>query len=144
MRYTTEITVDLPRERVIELFDSTENLSKWQLGLRSFEPFEGVPGQPGAKSRLVYDEDGRRVEMVETIVWRDLPDEFSGTYEAKRVKNWVTNRFYADGPDRTRWVIENEFKFSGLMALMGPFMRGAITRRTREDMKRFKAFAENA
>jgi carbon monoxide dehydrogenase subunit G len=54
MKYTLNLQIDLPREKVIELFDNTENLKKWQKGLVSFETFEGTPGQAGAKSRLIY------------------------------------------------------------------------------------------
>jgi carbon monoxide dehydrogenase subunit G len=144
MKFTGEITLDLPRERVIELFDSTENLYQWQPGLQSFEPLEGEPGQPGAKSRLVYDENGRQVEMIETIVRREFPDAFAATYEAIGVMNWVANCFVEEDPGHTRWVVDNEFRFSGLMALMGPFMRGAIKKQTLRDMNRFKAFAESA
>ncbi len=144
MKYTLELTLDLPLDRVIELFDSSENLSKWQPGLKTFEPLSGEPGQAGAKSRLVYDENGRRIEMVETIIKRDLPDEFSALFEAKGVKNWTTNRFYADGPEKTRWVMDNEFKLSGLMALMGIFMRGTFPKETMKHMNQFKTFAESA
>lgn len=38
MKYRTEITIDLPREQVIEIFDDPDNLPKWQPGLGSFEP----------------------------------------------------------------------------------------------------------
>ena len=144
MQYKNEITIDLPLTRVIELFDSFENLTKWQPGLQSFEPLEGEPGQAGARSRLVYDENGRQVEMIETIVRREYPDAFTATYEAKRVINWVANCFVEEDPGHTRWVMDNEFKFSGLMALMGLFMRGAIQKQTLRDMNRFKAFAESA
>ena len=144
MKYSVEVTIDLPRSRVIELFDSAENLVKWQSGLVQFEPVSGEPGQPGAVSRLVYDERGRRVEMTETITVRNLPDEFSGIYEAKGVRNWVSNRFYEENSDRTRWVLETEFKFSGLMAIMSLFMRGSFVKQTLDDMNRFKAFAESA
>jgi hypothetical protein len=37
MKYTSEVTIGLPRERVIELFDSSENLSRWQPDLRRAE-----------------------------------------------------------------------------------------------------------
>jgi uncharacterized protein YndB with AHSA1/START domain len=144
MKYNSEVVIDLPRQRVVELFDNPDNLAKWQPGLQSFEPLGGEAGQPGAKSRLVYDMNGRRVEMTETIVRRDLPDEFSATYEAKGVMNWIESRFYEAGPEGTRWVMGNEFKFSGLMMFMGIFMRGAIRKQTLEDMNRFKAFAEGA
>ena len=144
MKYECEITIDLPRQRVIKLFDDPDNLSKWQPGLQSFEHISGEAGRSGAQSRLVYDEKGRRIEMVETITRRDLPDEFSGTYETKGVKNWVVNRFYENGPEKTRWVLESEFKFSGLMVLMVLVMRGAFPKQTLEFMQNFKVFAENA
>lgn len=49
MKYESELVIDLPRERVIELFDNPDNLPKWQEGLQSFEHISGEVGQPGAK-----------------------------------------------------------------------------------------------
>ena len=144
MKYECELTVDLPRERVIELFDNPENLPKWQPTLQSFEHLSGEAGQPGAQSRLIYDENGRRIEMIETVTERNLPDSFSGTYETKGVKNWISNRFYEDGPEKTRWLLETEFKFSGIMAVASLFMRGAFRKQSLEFMRNFKEFAENA
>ena len=42
--FTVEIDIDLPREKVLEQFDSTENLFKWQNGLQSFDHVSGEPG----------------------------------------------------------------------------------------------------
>jgi len=144
MKYTTELMIDLPRDRVAELFDDPDNLAKWQVGLQSMETIEGEPGDDGAKSRLVYDENGRSVEMVETIIRRAMPEEFSAIYEAKNVRNVNVNRFYETEDGRTRWVQENEFKLRGLMVLMGIFMPGAFSKQTLKDMNRFKEFAEGA
>ena len=85
MKYTTEITINLPRTRVIELFDSTENMYKWQEGLKSFEHLSGEPGQEGAKSSMVYEARKGELPMTETIISRNLPDEFHALYEAKGV-----------------------------------------------------------
>lgn len=142
MQYECETVINLPRARVIELFDDPDNLSKWQPGLQSFEHISGELGQTGAQSRLVYDENGRTIEMIETISTRNLPDEFSATYEAKGVHNWVSNHFYEIEPDKTRWVMETEFKFSGMMRVMALFMRGAFPKQTRKMMDNFKQFAE--
>ena len=128
MEYSNEIMSNLPRERVLELFDSTENLYKWQDGLESFEHISGEPGQVGAKSKMVYNMNGGEVEMIETITSRNLPDEFSGTYEAKGVYNVVENLFYEDGPDKTRWVANHLFKFSGTMKIMAVAMRGVFSK----------------
>ena len=143
MRYSVELTINLPRGRVIELFDSSENLPKWQEGLQSFEHLSGEPGQPGAKSRLLYYMGNRQVEMIETIEKRSLPDEFTGTYEANGVWNRVENRFYEDGDEATRWHIGTEFRFSGLMRIMSLFMRSSFPEQTRQTMESFKAFAEH-
>lgn len=144
MRYETEVIINLPRERVIELFDSFENLKKWQEGLLSYEPISGEPGQPGAKTKLLYQMGSRRTEMIETIITRDLPDEFSGAYDAKGVHNIVRNYFYDEG-DTTRWVLDSDFQFHGMMRIMSIFMPNSMFKKqTRQTMEAFKKFAESA
>ncbi len=144
MKYTTEMTINLPRQRVIELFDAPENMSKWQPGFQSMEHLSGQPGQAGAKSKLVYDMNGRKIEMIETITVRSLPDEFTATYDANGVHNVVANHFYEAGPDKTRWVSENEFQFGGIMKLFGLLMPGSFRKQSQKFMDDFKAFAEQA
>ncbi len=142
MKYTVDILIKLPRNRVIELFDNPDNLFKWQPELKKFEPISGEPGQSGSKSRLVYDMNGRNLEMIETIIKYDLPEEFSATYDAKNVHNHVVNRFTEEGESLTRWSNENVFEFSGFMKLVGFFMKGAFPKQTLKDMNSFKIFAE--
>lgn len=143
MNYTVDIELNLPRDRVIELFDSTENLYKWQQGLQSFEPVSGEPGQQGAKSKLIFKLGKRDLEMIETITKRGLPDEFEATYDAKGVHNIVKNRFVELSPTKTHWVSENEFHFRGLMKLIGIVMKGAFPKQSLKYMQDFKAFAED-
>lgn len=142
MHYKVEIEIDLPRDKVIELFDSTENLFKWQEGLQSFEAISGEPGQPGAKSKLIFKMGKRNMELIETITVRNLPDEFSGTYDAKGVHNIVKNYFIELGPDRTKWESENEFQFKGFMKIIAFLMKGAFPKQSLKYMHNFKAFAE--
>ncbi len=144
MKFENEVLINLPRARVVALFDDPANLPKWQKGLQSFEAISGVPGQPGAKSKLVFDMNGRRLEMTETVITRRLPDEFSATYEAQGVYNIGKNFFYEAGPNQTRYVSEQEFKLSGFMKLIGPFMGGAFRKQSMAYLQDFKAFAEAA
>lgn len=141
MKYSTETVIDLPRERVIELFDDPDNLPKWMDGLVSFRHISGEPGQPGAKSELVHQMGKRRIEMVETIVVRDLPERFDGTYEAKGVWNLVENRFFDEG-DQTRWKVNTEFRCSGFLKVMAWLMPGAFRKQTAKHQADFKRFAE--
>lgn len=144
MKYTVDITIDLPRTKVIELFDNPDNMHKWQPDLVSFDPISGDPGQPGAKSKLHYKMGRREIEMIETVTKNKLPDEMSGTYETKGVFNIISNRFEEIGENQTRWVSENEFQFSGFfMKFMSIFMKSAFPKQTLKFMNQFKNFAEN-
>lgn len=142
MKYTLEIEIDLPREKVIELFDNPDNMKHWQPGFISFEPMSGTSGQVGAKSRLKYKMGNRDVEMVETITKRDLPHEFSGTYETKGMWNGIQNFFTEAGPNKTKWVSENEFKGSASMNILAFLMPGMFKKQSYQFMVNFKNFAE--
>ncbi len=142
MRYTVGVDLDLPRDRVVELFDSTENLYKWQEGLQSFEPLEGEPGQKGSTAKMSFLMGKRKLEMVETIDKRNLPDELDTTYEARGCLNVCKNRFIELGPDKTRWEADQQFKFSGPMKLFAWMMPGAFKKVSLKYMTDFKAFAE--
>ena len=144
MKYEKELIIELPRNKVIELMDNSDNLLKWQPGLKSFEHLSGEPGKKGAVSKLVYEEKGHEVEMTEKIITSNFPDEFTALYEGKGVLNKFENYFYEEGPNRTRWRTVSEFKFSGFMILLALFMRRAFPKQTLQDMERFKDFAEKA
>ncbi|MFM7867148.1 MAG: SRPBCC family protein [Planctomycetaceae bacterium] len=143
MKYSVSIVIELLRERVVELFDNSANLPCWQRGLQSHQLVSGQAGQTGARSRLVFQMGKRRIEMLETITRRSLPDAFDGTYEAPGVFNIVCNRFISLSPSQTRWESDNEFRFSGLfMRIIGLVMRGAFPKQSQQYLQDFKAFAE--
>lgn len=142
MKYTTQVEIDLPLNRVIELFDSTENLAKWQPGFISLEHLSGTPGQVGAKSLLKYKMGKREVDMIETITKRELPAEFHGTYEAKGVFNIQENYFTSLGPEKTRWESKSEFQLKGFMKILGWLMPGMFKKQSQKYLDLFRAFAE--
>jgi hypothetical protein len=142
MKYRCELVVNVPRSKFIELFDDPAKMLKWSPGLQKFEPISGTPGQPGAKSRLVYGMGKREIEMIETVVKRNLPEEFSGTDEAKGVRNIVENHFYDEGRS-TRWVMGTEFTFTGFMKLMSIVVPGIFKKESIKHMTAFKNFAES-
>lgn len=143
MRYSCEVTINLPRQRVVELFDNPENLKHWMPGLISFEPVSGTPGQPGAISRLEFQMGKRNMVMTETVTVRNLPYEFSGTYNVQNVYNEVKNHFEEIGPQHTRYSTDNYFKFSGVMKLFAFFMQSTFKKTSQDYLNRFKAFAES-
>lgn len=142
MKISAEMILDRPREQVWEAFDNPDNMIRWQPTLESFEHVSGEPGQPGAVSRLVYQEGGRTIEMTERLTERREPEYLAGEYETEGTINTIENHFQRLKDGRTRWVMNSEFNFSGLFKLLAPFMKGQMRKRTLNDMERFKAMVE--
>lgn len=144
MKYTLKITINLPIEKVIEKFDSLENMKHWQKGFIGYETISGIAGQTGAKSRLKYCMGKREVEMIETITHKNLPAAFHGTYEAKGVFNTQENYFVKIDEGATEWTSVSAFRFTGVtMKILGFLMPGAFKKQSYAFMKDFKNFAEN-
>ncbi|MCK0162165.1 SRPBCC family protein [Allomuricauda sp. F6463D] len=143
MKYTTEIVVDVPREEFIKIMDDPENMKHWQDGLIGYEQLSKNPNQDGAQMSLSYKMGKGEMKLVETIMKRNLPHELFMTYDAKGVHNIQRNYFKEEEGDKTRWVSESEFQFSGFgMKLMGFFMPGAFKKQSLKYMQDFKTFAE--
>jgi len=142
MNFKYEAVINRSRADVWRLFDNPDNMKKWQPTLKKFELQSGKPGQVGAVSKLTYEENGRAIVLMETISSRNEPNEFSGTYSNPMATNSIKNQFIALEANRTNWVMDCEFKFHGFWKLLGPLMKGAIKKRTVQDVNRFKQMAE--
>lgn len=143
MKYTAEIMIRLPRQAVVELFGQSDKLSEWQPGLKSITHLEGTPGEEGARAELVYEGRKGDLVMTETIIKKQLPEQFHMIYRSRGVYNEVNNWFIEEEPGRTLWRTENMFRFSGIMRLLAPLMKQAFIHNTMLTMDRFKIFAEH-
>ena len=76
MRFAAEVTINRSRERVIELMADPANTAQWQPGIQSITPLSHDRDAAGAKSRVIVATHGIRLEMIETVVRRNPPDEF--------------------------------------------------------------------
>ena len=118
-------------------------LSKWQKGLMSFEHLEGEPGQPGAKSKLVYKNGNKTFDLYEHITVRNLPEEFSGYYDHEFMRNSMKNSFVSVNANRTRWNVEIEYEFkTTVWKVLSLVMKPMFKKQTLGLMKNFKKFAE--
>lgn len=144
MKFKCQVDIDLPREKVIELFDSVENMKHWQDGFISFEHLSGTQGEVGSKARIMYNMNGREMELIETVTVKNFPDEFSGTYVHKHMTNSMVNKFTWLGTNKTRWTAEIEYtQLNGFMIKMMAFlMPGMFKKQTQKWLEQFKAFAE--
>lgn len=146
MKFTCSVEINQPIEKVIELFDNPDNLKEWQDGFVSFEHLSGEQGEPGAKAKLFYKMGKREMELIETIHSKNLPHEFSGTYEHKHMVNTMTNRFTSLGSNKTKWEAELEYtKLIGFVPkVMAWLFPGMFKKQTQKWLDQFKTFAERA
>ena len=153
MRYTVSIEIALPREAVAQLLADPAHMPKWLRGLVLHEPLSGVHGQVGTKSRVVIQMGQQKFEGTETITRREPADlrgipqgsvvHFDREIVGEGMWSAARERLTEASPDRTLWVSENEYRFSGvLMRLVGFLMPGTFRRQSLQHMQDFKAFAE--
>lgn len=143
MKFSESIEIDQPAEMVAELFANPDHLDQWMDGLRNIEHLSDTPGSQGAKSRLTFQTGKRKMEMVETITAINLPKELSTTYDTGNVSHTVKNRFEKLSENRTRLVVDTEYRFKGFMKLIALLMPGTFKKQTRKYLADFKSFVEN-
>lgn len=145
MKYTQHIVIDRPVEQVVSLFNEPENLKRWHPDLVSIELLSGEERQTGAKTRLLYSTTRGDFELIETITNTDLLNDLSGEYDTvgKGMFNTMSNRFSSAGQGKTRYEIEIDYQFSGvIMRSMGLTMGWMFKKQSYKSLERFKAFVE--
>ena len=144
MKYTTEITIALPRAEVIKKLDNADNIKHWQRGLTGVEHISGTPGEFGAKMQFSYQFGKRKMELTETITKSNFPQEFHATYNTKGMHNIQKNYFTETPQGHTIWTSESEFLPTNfMMRVMTLLMPRAFKKQSLKYLTDFKNFAEN-
>lgn len=142
MKFRHEIIIDADPKTVWATFDNPANMKAWQPTLESFTRISGEDGKPGAVAELVYDENGRKVTLIETITERREPHFMAGTYESDAGNALIVNHFEDAGDGGTRWTMYGNHTFKGIFRLLGLFVAGSIRKRNEAMMNNFKLLAE--
>ncbi len=140
MRYSSSIIIDKSLADVLAIFNDVDNLKHWQRGLVSYETTSGTQGEVGSKAKLKFKNG---MEMIETITVKNLPHEFSGTYEMKGVWNEIKNYFEETPDGKTKWSFVCEFRMSGFMKILATLFPWIFKKESLKLMNDFKAYAEH-
>ncbi|MGH1433222.1 MAG: SRPBCC family protein [Lewinella sp.] len=144
MKYTCTIEINAPLEKVVSLWSNEKYFKEWQDGFESIKLLTGTPETQGATSRIILDGQ-QRIELIETILLANLPEEKIARYEHIHMTNTQASRFEALANSRTRYTSEVEYiKFNGLMIkLMAKLFPSKFKAQSQKWMDQFKAFVEN-
>ena len=145
MNYRCSVDIDLGIETVAKLWADERHFKAWQDGFQSIERLTGSPGAVGATSKIVYQQGSQRIELTETILSNNLPEEKKALYEHVHMTNTQITRFERITETKTRYISEVEYtKFKALMPkLMAKIFPGMFRKQSQKWMNQFKAFAES-
>ena len=144
MKYDCEIIINKPLDEVLTLFKDEKNLYQWMEGLKSIEPISGTKGQEGYKCKMVFEHKGREMEMEETNLKMNLPEEARFAYVSPMGYNEVGVALERITDTQTRYKTDNYFKLKGVMRLLAPLMKGSFKKQSMKYLTAFKNFAEGA
>ncbi len=146
MKFTCSVIVDRSLNEVIELFEDPSNLKEYQDGFLRKELVSGVEGQVGTVSKMYYKNGGQEMEITETIVVNNLPEEFLGEYHHEHMDNTMKCYFVALNDNQTQYYTEIDYTaFRGFIPkVMGYFFPGIFKRQVQKWLDNFKAFAERS
>lgn len=146
MKYTCTTVINLPVDKVVELWANEEYFDQWQDGFESIELLEGEKDAIGAKSKITLQQGKRKLELIETIQINNLPKEKKALYEHTHMSNTQSSRFENIANFRTRYTSEVEYiKFNGFIPkLIARLLPGMFEKQSQKWMDQFKDFAESA
>ncbi|MBZ9628035.1 SRPBCC family protein [Psychroflexus sp. CAK57W] len=143
MKYTTEIIIDKPREDILKVFEDPDLLPHWQRGLKRSRVISGKGGEVGSKRKLYITIEGQSIKMTETIIKKNLPEEWHGKYTSKGMESLQKNYFEALSENKTRWTSYSEFEFTGFMKLISKLLPDLFKKRSVMVQQDFKVFVED-
>jgi len=143
MKYTCTVEINAPIETVVSLWEDEQYFKEWQDDFKSIEQLEGIPNTKGAKAKIVFT-GKNHIELVETILINNLPEEKKGLYEHKHMTNTQSSRFEPIGNNKTRYTSEVEYtQFNGFMIKgIAKLFPGKFKAQSQKWMDQFKEFVE--
>ena len=144
MKFNCSIIVNQPLDKVVQLFENPKYLKEYQDGFIRKELVSGSPGQEGAISKMYYKQGKRDMEITETILLNNLPDEFIGSYHHKHMDNTMKCTFTSLSENQTRY--DSEIEYTGLRGffpkMLGFLFPGMFKKQVQKWLDNFKVFAE--
>lgn len=141
MKFSYSVDINAPREKVVELFNNVEHYPNWFASFVSYEQLSGNYAEVGAKARVMFKNN---MEITETILVNNLPEEKTMLSEHKHMTNTMKNTFDVLSDTQTRYTVEIEYtKFVGFMPkLMSKFLPSIFKNGTKKMIEAFKQFVE--
>lgn len=144
MKFTCTVTIHKPQQVVADFFADPTHLKEYQEGFQKKELLSGNAGEVGTVSKLYYQNGKRKMELEETIVKNDLPNEFLAEYFHTHTENTMRSTFTELSDTETRYDAEIHYtKFKGaIVKIMAFLFPSFFKKQVQKWLKNFKVFVE--
>jgi len=146
MKFTVSTIIQKPRDVVAQYFIDPVYLDKYQEGFIRKELQSGTAQQTGAVSLMYYDMGKRgEMELKETIVKNNLPEEFLAEYHHEHMDNTMHVVFTAIDESTTKYESTIDYTvFRGFMIKIIAFLFGKkmFKKPAQKWLDNFKKFVE--
>ena len=140
--YQLETSINRPVSEVFRLFNNHNRLSEWLTEVKSFEPITETENKIGSKYKMIVDNDGKIVELIETLTGY----KENKMVEMNFVSGWMRkyNKFtFSESENGTKMIahysIEGTNPFAKSLFL---FFTRTFQEIDLNNLARFKTFAE--
>jgi ligand-binding SRPBCC domain-containing protein len=144
MKFTCSITINKPRETVVEYFINPDYLKECQKEFIRKELISGEAQQNGAISKMYYKLGKGEMVLTETILSNDLPNSFYANYHHKHTDNTMRSTFKSIDENTTQFNSEVEYTaFRGIIIkVMARLFPGFFKKQVQRWLENLKTFAE--
>ncbi len=133
-------TVGLSPDAVVAYLADFTNAEEWDAGTKSCTRLDDGPVKVGSTWRNVSEFRGKETELRYTLT-RLEPRRLTFTGENKTVSSTDDMTFTSDGTG-TRVHYLARFRFKGLAALAGPFVKGALDKLGDDTIEQMRSVLE--
>ena len=140
-----EIEINSNLQKVVDTYVDLNSFSKWQNGFQSHQIIHGIYLQKDTKSKIIYKNRNNTIELIETILSNNLPNELEALYEHKHIINIATSKFIQINENRARLEYTVEIlELRGFMIkIMSKLFPNMFRKQTKKWLENFKRLVEN-
>jgi len=143
MKFTCTVVINASRDIVVQYFQKNEDLKEWQDGFVDKILLSGKPWETGTKSKMMYLNGKREMELIETIILNSLPEKFNAHYHHEHMDNTMTSYFTELSESQTQYEAVIEYTaFRGFIPKMLSFFPSFFKKQTQKWLDNFKVFVE--
>ena len=142
--YTTQVTINKPVDEVFKKFEDTTLLKEWIPELQSFDVLEEKAGKIGSSYKMVVENQGQTITMIEKILAYVPNEKVTFHFDAENMLK--TDDYVFEVANGVTTITKNTTcrSESYLMGCIFPYFKGKLKEIDQSYLNRFKTVVEKS